>query len=137
MRLVKNRACLGNGYGCDHNKCLLSLSLFSRVVLFWDFEIITLQIGRVVSSPEHNVLRVSYCDRSMYGVCPFVHPSVNNYLKNLLSNRPTDFNETSQKYSLDDALSENFKDVNSVKNSGCHGNQKRKFKNLLVSNREG
>ena len=38
------------------------------------------------SSPEHNVLRVSYCDRSMSDVRPSVWPSVrpNNYLKNLL-----------------------------------------------------
>ena len=26
------------------------------------------------SSPEHNVLRVSYCDRSMSGVRPSIHP---------------------------------------------------------------
>ena len=31
------------------------------------------------SLPEHNVLRVSYCNQSM---C--IHLSVNNYLKNLL-----------------------------------------------------
>ena len=58
---------------------------------------------------------------------PSVRPSVNNYLKNLLWNQPTDFNETSQKWSLGDALSENFKDMNSVKNPGCHGNQKKKL----------
>ena len=29
--------------------------------------------GPIVSSPEHNVLRVSYCDRSMSGVRPSVH----------------------------------------------------------------
>ena len=56
-----------------------------------------------------------------------VCPSMNNYLKNLLWNRPTDFNETLQKWSLVDALSEDFKDLNSVKNSGCHGNQKKKL----------
>ena len=38
------------------------------------------------------------------------------------------FNETSQNWSLGDALSENFKDLNSMKNSGCHGNQKKKKK---------
>ena len=87
----------------------------------------TIQIA-FFSSPEHNVLRMSYCDRSMSGVHPCVRPSVNNYLKNvLLWNWPTDFNETSQKLSFGDALSENFKDMNSVKNSGCHGNQKKKL----------
>ena len=30
----------------------------------------------VFSSPDHNVLRMSYCDRSMTGVRPFVRPSV-------------------------------------------------------------
>ena len=49
-------------------------------------------------------------------------------LKNLLLwNRPTDFNEMSQKLSLGDALSENFKDMNSMKNSGCYGNWKKKL----------
>ena len=68
---------------------------------------------------------------------PCVCPSVNNYLKNLLLwNRPTDFNETSQKWSLDDALLEHFKVLNSVKNSGFHGNRKN-FKNLLVPNLKG
>ena len=57
-----------------------------------------------------------------------VRPSVDNYLKNLLLwNRPTHFNETLQKWSLGDALSEKFKDMNSVKNSGCHGNRKKKL----------
>ena len=30
----------------------------------------------LVSSPEHNVLRASYCDRSMFGIRPSVRPSV-------------------------------------------------------------
>ena len=30
-----------------------------------------------------------------------------------------------------DALSENFKDMNSVKNSGCQGNRKKKLKIFL------
>ena len=86
----------------------------------------------VFSSHEHNMLRMSYCDRSLSGVHPAgrpcVRPSMNNYLKNLLLwNRPTDFNETSQKLSLGDALSEYFKDMNSMKNSGCHGNRKKKL----------
>ena len=84
------------------------------------------------SSPEHIVLRVSYCDRSLSGirpsVRPFVRPSVNNYLKILLLwNRPTDFSETSQKWSLGDALSKYFKDLNSMENSGCHGNREKKL----------
>ena len=86
----------------------------------------------IFSSPEHNMLRMSYCDRSMTGIRLSVRVSgclsVNNYLKNLLLwNRSTDFNETSQKWSLGDALSENFKDLNSMKNSGCHGNRKKKL----------
>ena len=76
------------------------------------------------SSPEHYVLRVSYCDRSLSGV----RPSVNNYLKILLLwNRSTDFSETSQKLSLGDALSKYFKDLNSMENSGCHGNREKKL----------
>ena len=79
-----------------------------------------------INSPEHNVLRVSYCDRSLSGYRPSVRESVNNYLKNLLWNRPTDFNETSQKQLLGVALSEYLKDLNSAKIPGCHGNRKKK-----------
>ena len=44
----------------------------------------------IFSSPEHNVLGMSYCDQSMSGV----RLSVNNCLKNLLlRNRPTDVTE--------------------------------------------
>ena len=33
-----------------------------------------------LSSPEHNVLRVSYCDRSLSGVLPSVRVSVREQL---------------------------------------------------------
>ena len=89
------------------------------------FQNIDANLPWLFSSPEHNMLRMSYCDRSMSGV----HPSVNNYLKNLLlGNRLTDFNETSQKLYLVDALTEYFKeyfkDLKSVTNSGCQKKKK-------------
>ena len=88
-------------------------------------------------SPEYVVLRVSYCDWSLY-VHQSVHPSVNKYLKILLFwIRQTDFNENSQKLSLGDAFSEYFEDLNSIKTSGGHGKLKKKFKNLFVPNRKG
>ena len=109
------------------------IRLFSISVKFW---------FRFFSSPEHIVLRVSYCDRSLSGVrpsvCPSVRlsvrPSVNNYLKILLLwNCPTDFSETSQKWSLGDALSKHFKDLNSMENSGCHGNREKKTLKIFLS----
>ena len=73
-------------------------------------------------------------DQCLASVCVSIDLTVNNYLKNLLLwNRPTDFNETSQKWSLGDALSENFKDMNSVKNFGCHGNGKKKTLKIFLS----
>ena len=67
-------------------------------------------------------------DQCPVSVRPCVCPSMNNNLKNLLLwNLPTDLNETSQKWSLGDALSEYFKDLYSVKNSGSSGNGKKKL----------
>ena len=40
---------------------------------------------------------------------------------------PTDFSETLQEWSLGHAHPEYFKDLNSMKNSGCDGNQKNKL----------
>ena len=74
----------------------------------------------VFSSPEHNVLRGSYCDRSSSGV----RPSVNNFFKNLLlQNQMANLDKTWQECSLGEALQKVLKEFNSNKNSGCHGNK--------------
>ena len=95
------------------------------------------------SSPEHKVLRGSYCDRSSSGVrpsiCPCVRPSVNNFFKNLLlQNQKANLDKTWQECSLGEALQKFLKEFNSNKNSGCHGNKMaengKKSKNLLVTN---
>ena len=76
------------------------------------------------SSPEHNVLRGSYCDRSSSGVRPSVRPSVNNFFKNLLlQNQKANLDKTWQECSLGEALQKLLKEFNSNKNSGCHGNK--------------
>ena len=84
------------------------------------------------SSPEHNVLRGSYCDRSSSvvrpSVCPSVRPSicpsVNNFFKNLLlQNQKANLDKTWQECSLGEALQTLLKEFNSNKNSGCHGNK--------------
>ena len=100
--------------------------------------------GRVFSSPEHNMLRGSYCDRSSSvvrpSVCPSICPSVNNFFKNLLlQNQKANLDKTWQECSLGEALQKLLKEFNSNKNSGCHGNKmaengKKIFKNLLVTN---
>ena len=61
------------------------------------------------------------------------HPSssIHNFFKqHLLINHWASFNENSQDWSLDDWKL--FKHLESMQDSGCHGNQKKKFKNLLV-----
>ena len=80
------------------------------------------------SSPEHNVLRGSYCDRSSSVVRPSVRPSicpsVNNFFKNLLlQNQKANLDKTWQECSLGEALQKLLKEFNSNKNSGCHGNK--------------
>jgi len=53
------------------------------------------------SSPEHKVLKVSFCDGPLSVVhCPSVRPCVNNVFKQLLlCNRSLDFDQTSQEWS--------------------------------------
>ena len=84
------------------------------------------------SSPEHNVLRGNYCDRSSSGVCPSIRlsvppsicPSGNNFFKNLLlQNQKANLDKTWQECSLGEALQKLLKEFNSNKNSGCHGNK--------------
>ena len=106
----------------------LGFSAVSRVLQLFNSDSSQIHFSWTIFSwPEHKVLRMSYCNQSL-SVRQYVRPSKNNYLRNLLLwNRATDFNETSQKWSLGDALSEHFKDMNSMKNSGCHGNRKKKL----------
>ena len=59
---------------------------------------------------------------------PSVCPSMNNYLKNLLWNRLTDFNETSEKWSLGDALSKIWFPW------GILATERKNFKILIVPN---
>ena len=78
----------------------------------------------IFSSPEHNVLRGSYCDRSSSVVRPSVCPSINNFFKNLLlQNQKANLDKTWQECSLGEALQKLLKEFNSNKNSGCHGNK--------------
>ena len=54
--------------------------------------------------------------------------NVNNCFKrHLLLNRLANFDETSQGCSLGGALSKLLKEMNSMQNSGCHGNRKEKL----------
>ena len=73
------------------------------------------------SSPEHNVLIVSFCDRPM--------SVVHNFFKHLLLlNHWANLAETWQGCSLGEALPKLFKRLNSTHNSGCRCNQKEKKK---------
>ena len=106
---------------------------------------------RFFSSPEHNVLRGSYCDRSSSGVrlsvCPSVRPSVhpsvrpsvNNFFKNLLlQNQMANLDKTWQECSLGEALQKLLKEFNSTKTLVAMATKWLKmekiFKNLLVTN---
>ena len=77
------------------------------------------------SSPEHKVLRVSYCDLPM----SVVHQQF--FFKHLLLNHWANLDETWLACSLGEALQKLFKECKSIHNSGCHGNQKeKKLQNL-------
>ena len=62
-------------------------------------------------SPEHYSGWPIVVDHHLAYVRPWVCVSLNNYVKHLLWNRWTDFNETSQKLSLGNTLSEYLKQV--------------------------
>ena len=92
----------------------------------------------IFSSPEHEVLMVSFCDRSM-SVVRRASCVVHNFFNHLLLlNHWANLDETWQGCSLGEALPKLFKRLNSSHNSGCHGNQKEKnrkiFENLLLWN---
>ena len=58
-----------------------------------------------------------------------IRPSVNNFFKHLLLlYYLAKSNQTSQECSLHGPLQNSFKEINSMQNSGCHGNQKEKLK---------
>ena len=103
------------------SKCLCCVGVFYQnlsVVEIWKYDFF--------SSPEHNVLRASYCDLSLSGIHLSVCPSVREQLLKKSSLKAA--NRFQWKFtSLSDALSEYFKNFNSMKNSGCHGNRKKKI----------
>ena len=70
-----------------------------------------MQIARVFSSPEHNMLKG------------------NNFFKHLLlPNRWASLDQTWQECSLGGLLQNLFRELDSIKNSGCHGNEIEFFK---------
>ena len=69
------------------------------------------------SSTEPEVLKVSFSDCTMSVVHKF-------FRHLLLLNQWANLDETWQGCSLGGALSQFFKRLNSIHNSGCHGNQK-------------
>ena len=90
------------------------------------------------SSPEHNVLRGSYCDRSS-SVRPSICPSVNNFFKNvLLQNQKANLDKTWQECSLGEALQKLLKNLIQTKTLVAMATKWLKmekiFKNLLVTN---
>ena len=116
----------GNQHFLLFPQCFLSIPSFNFSVTFIFLS------ASFFSSPEHNVLRGSYCDRSSSVVRPSVRlsvrpsicPSVNNFFKNLLlQNQKANLDKTWQECSLGEALQKLLKEFNSNKNSGCHGNK--------------
>ena len=100
---------------CYHHLLRLRLVLNFVVWVVWHF---------FLSSLEHKVLMVSFCDRPMSSVR---RPScvVHNFFKHLL-NHWANLDETWQGCFLGEALPKLFKRLNSTNNSGCHGNRKKR-----------
>ena len=98
-------------------------SLISNKFLWDPFQC---QTFLVFSSPEHEVLMVSFCDRRMSVVC-CVSCLAHNFFKHLLLlNHWASLYETWQGCSLGEALPKLSKRLNSSHKSGCQGNQKEK-----------
>ena len=85
------------------------------------------------SSAEHNMLKGSF----RVVMCPSC--VINNFFKHLLPNCWANLDQTWQDCSLGGPLQKLFTEFDSIKNSGCHGNEieffKQFFKNLLLWNR--
>ena len=119
----------GNGLSLDFFKAGIpgTVASYSASRPPYFQSICQLKSGSLFSSPEHNVLRGSYCDRSSsvrLSVRPSICPSVNNFFKNLLlQNQKANLDKTWQECSLGEALQKLLKEFNSNKNSGCHGNK--------------
>ena len=106
------------------------IPLHSQVSMFWT----------LFSSPEHNVFKGSFQggDVSVVRRASCVRAScvVNNFFKYLLlPNRWANLDQTWQECSLGGPLQKLFTEFDSIKNSGCHGNEmeffKQLFKNIL------
>ena len=82
------------------------------------------------SSPEHEVFRVSYCDRSVRPFTITKKKKKNPSAPKLTIRFQSNFTEMK---SLGYALSKYFKELNSVKNSGCHGNRVKKLQKIFLS----
>ena len=75
------------------------------------------------------------CSRGAFRVVMCPSCVVNNFFKHLLPNRWANLDQTWQECSLGGLLQKVFTEFDSIKNSGCHGNEieffKQFFKNLL------
>ena len=75
------------------------------------------------------------CSRGAFRVVMCLSCVVNNFFKHLLPNCWANLDQTWQECSLGGPLQKLFTEFDSIKNSGCHGNEieffKQFFKNLL------
>ena len=86
----------------------------------------TVQNALFFSSPEHEVLMVSFTDRPM-SVIRRLSSVVHNFFKHLPHlNHWSNLDETWQGCSLGEVLPKLFKRLNSTHNSSCHGDQQKK-----------
>ena len=95
------------------DRCFQKASLLRSLFTSYSYTVTLLynrQKHGVFRSPEHKVLRVSYCDRPMSGVLRL--SSVNNFFKYLLLlNHSANLDETRQGCSLGEALQQMFKNL--------------------------
>ena len=85
--------------------------------------------------PDDNVLKVGFNDGQQFvvhrpPVSPFVRPCVYIFLKQLFFLNHWVIFETLQECSLHEVLLKLLKDLNLIKNTGYHGNQK-VFENIF------
>ena len=78
------------------------------------------------------------CSRGAFRVVMCPSCIVNNFFKHLLPNRWANLDQTWHECSLGGTLQKMFTEFDSIKNSGCHGNEieffKQFFKDLLLWN---
>ena len=117
-----------------------SIFSYSRNVSTFQGQILSYRLGIPLSSSNLLLIWTSLqflahlsttCSRGTFRVVMCPSCVVNNFFKHLLPNRWANLDQTWQECSLGGPLQKLFTEFDSIKNSGCHGNEIEFFKQFF------